>query len=278
MSKIELLNEKHDLMVKTYIHSHFFECIELAKIYDKNGIKPKLNDKNSGSFLGFLNDDEKLEGLFVFTNNKRLLFHYTNKDVTRKVDLLKAIKHYKPAYMSAPRHLIEPIWRMFERTVKRYKYNNSMYMIREEISQFNTVNSVEEAKASDAMTHMGFFVELEKHFQRNHMTINQIQKRIKEREGQNSYIVIKEKSQMVAQGFIEDEIGAFSQIGGLYTSGHYRKKGYGNQIVKALVNTILSKGHLPILAVLSENLTAVNVYKSLGFEEKIAFGIYELEF
>lgn len=278
MSKIELLNNQYEKEVQNYIHQNFFECIELAKIYDKNGLKPKINDKNSGAFYGFLNDDEKLEGLFIFTTNKRLLFHYKNSDVTKKVDLLKAIKYYKPEYMSAPRSMIEQVWLMFERTVKRYKYKNSMYMIRESLRPFDDPEEVIEAKASDAMQHMGFFVELEKQFKRNHMTINQIQQRIKNREGKSDYLVIKKQSQIIAQGFIEDEIGAFSQIGGVYTSRHHRRLGYSHKIVKALVNTSLQKGNLPILAVIEDNEAAVNAYKTLGFARKVNFGIYEIEF
>ena len=79
-------------------------------------------DKNSGDFYGYF-EEGILEGLFLFTNNKRFLLHFINNNVSKKVDLLKAIKHYKPEYMSGVTENVSIIWKMFERTVKRYKYN-----------------------------------------------------------------------------------------------------------------------------------------------------------
>lgn len=282
MSQIIQLKNEHYDVVKKYIYNNFWGCIEILKIFDKNGLKSVINDKNSGVFLGFISDNEELEGLFLFTNNKRFLFHYVNDEVKNKVDLLKAIKHFQPEYLSAKKELVPTIWRMFERTVKRYKYKNSTYMILEEFDDFleayDEDEKVIEAVKSDAMEHMGFFVELEKEFERNHMTINQMQKRIADREGMKEYLLIKRDNRILAQAFVEDKIGAFSQIGGVYTTKLRRKEGLGTTVVKNLVNEIINSGSIPMLVVLSDNTAAISVYKKIGFIEKSDFTICELEF
>ncbi len=277
MSNIVRMTENNHEMVSNYIYQNFWGCIEIAKIFDKNGLRNIISDKNAGTFLGFINDDDILEGLFVFTNNKRFLLHFINDDVTKKVDLLKAIKHFKPEYMSGTSRQVEMVWQMFERTVKRYKYSNSMYMILEDHDLIDT-SIVREANISDAKMQVKFLLEIEKSFERNHMTINQMQKRIQEREKSYEYLVIEENKKFVAQGFVEDKIQAFSQIGGVYTTPACRGKGYAKMIVSALCEAILSKGNIPILAVLQDNLSAVTVYESLGFVNTIDFSIIEIEF
>lgn len=282
MSTIKKMTPHDEDLVKGYIYQNFWGCIEIAKIFDKNGCRNRLADKNSGDFFGFFSDDETLEGLFVFTNNKRFLLHYINTDVTKKVDLLKAIKYYKPEYMSGAADLVEPVWLMFERTVKRYKYSNSMYMILDQyqdlLDDFEPDPLVREADSKDALNQTRFFLELEKHFGRNHMTINQMQSRIKDRMGKKEYLVIDDGIRLVAQGFVEDKIKAFSQIGGVYTSPKFRGNGYGKQIVSGLSYYILEQGNIPILAVLKDNTPAISVYEDLGYSAKKDFSIVEIEF
>lgn len=282
LSTIKKLSQMDHDHVNKYIYQNFWGCIEIAKIFDKNGLKNKLSDKNSGDFLGFFTEENNLEGIFVFTNNKRFLLHVKNNDVTKKVDLLKAIKYYKPEYMSGPSQHVDLVWQMFERTVKRYKYSNSMYMVLDNyqtlVNTFQHNQSIREASKDDAKVQMKFFIELEKHFGRNHMTINQMQNRIIDRIGFKEYLVIDDGSRLVAQGFVEDKIKAFSQIGGIYTSPNYRKNGYAKSIVEHLSYYTVKQGNIPILAVLKDNVSAVKVYESLQFKAKVDFSIIEIEF
>lgn len=282
MSSIIKLTENEHHEVSDYIYKNFWSCVEIAKIFDKNGLKNKLSDKNSGDFLGFINDDNVLEGIFVFTNNKRLLLHFVNDEVSKKVDLLKAIKHYKPEYMSGPSEHVQVVWKMFERTVKRYKYTDSMYMVLENhqdlIKGFESEEMIRQASKEDAREQMKFFLELEKSFRRNHMTINQIQKRILERIGSNEYLVIEKNGHLIAQGFVEDKIKAFSQIGGIYVSESERGHMYGKKIVEHLSYYILKKGQIPMLAVLKDNKVAVHIYEAIGFVNQVDFSIVEIEF
>ncbi len=284
LSKIIKLNNTHLEEVGKYIYSNFWPCIELAKIYNKNGLKNKRLDKNSGDFFGFYDDNDELKGLFLFTNNKRFLLNFLDEDVTKKVDLLKAIKHYKPEFMSGIKGNVSLIWKMFERTVKRYKYKDSMYMILEKHNEFieNYVESdsifIRNAEKTDARVHLNFLLGIEKEFKRNHLTINQLQARIAERENTGEYLFVELNKRIVSQAFIEEKFNAFYQIGGVYTLEKARGNAYGYEIVNRLCKNIIDSGNIPILAVLEDNSSAIKVYEKLSFERKVDFSIIELEF
>lgn len=284
LSEIIKLTESDYDDVKKYIYTNFWQCIEIAKIFDKNGLKNNISDKNSGDYYGYLDDDSNLQGIFLFTNNKRFFLNFMDDNVTKKVDLLKAIKHYKPEYMSGVTDNVSKIWKMFEKTVKRYKYNNSTYMVidneRRFLDKFSADEdaSIRSVNMIDAKANVNFLLEVEKEFKRNHLTINQLQDRIFKRLKSDEYLFVEIDNKVVAQAFVEDKINAFHQIGGVYTSPKYRGNSYGTNIVKELCKKIILSGNIPMLAVLVDNLAAISVYEKLLFNRKVDFTIIEIEF
>lgn len=278
MSQIIKLDERAKPQVEKYLFNNFWGCIELIKSYEKAGLRYQISNKDSGIYYGYYEKDVLL-GLFLFTNNKKLLLHFKSDQVSKKVDLLKAIKYHKPEYMSGPSNMVELIWKMFERTVKRYNYKKSMYMVLNEKQPETEQNPcIVEANFTEAKKASNFLIAVEKHFGRNHMTINQILKRIESKIGSQEYLFVKESEQVLGQGFIEEKVKAFWQIGGIYIAPNLRGKGYARKLVLTLIDVIQKNGCIPILAVLKENKPAVNLYQNIGFEESIEFGILELEF
>ncbi|MBN2797209.1 MAG: GNAT family N-acetyltransferase [Clostridia bacterium] len=278
MSQIIKLNEAHQAQVEKYFYSDFWGCIELIKCYEKAGLKYQIANKDSGVYYGYF-EEKLLLGVFLFTNNKRCLLHFKSEQVTRKVDLLKAIKFHKPEYMSGPADMVALIWKMFERTVKRYNYKNSMYMVlNEKLLDFSVDQQIVEATFNVAKASSNFLVAVEKHFGRNHMTINQIQKRIELKMGTGEYLFAQCDHQVVGQGFVEEKVKAFWQIGGVFVVPNKRGIGLARKLVCTLIQTIQSQGCIPILAVLKDNHSAVSLYESIGFVESIEFSIIEIEF
>lgn len=279
MNEIRRLTMADEAMVRGYIYRQFWGCIEIAKVYEKTGLKHAQNNKDSGHYYGFFIDD-KLEGLFLFTNNKRLLLHFTSNQVTKKVDLLKAIKVYKPEYMSGPTEMVEQIWKMFERTVFRYKYKKSMYMAMDQKLpvELSTIYEIGTPDIDQLRAQRDFLVQVEKHFGRSHMTINQLLQRVETKAAEGDYLMATEGDKIVAQAFIEEKLNAFWQIGGVYTMPEARGKGIAKAIVSQLAEHIISQGNIPILAVLQDNKAAIRAYEHNGFEKKIEFSIFEIEF
>lgn len=279
MSEIKQLKTRDHDQVKSYLYKHFWSCIEIIKAFEKCGIKQDFVNKDAGIYYGYFYEDA-LEGLLVFTNNKKVLFHYSHEDFLKKVDVLKAIRHHRPEYLTGVTAQVKSIWKMFERTVKRYNYKESSYMIFEASVEATkpALHEIRPAVLRDANYHMPFFLNVEKHFGRKHMTTNQLKDRIQKRLNTQEYLVAETEGHLIGQGFVEEKIHAFWQIGGVYTSPAYRGQGLGRSMMSALITTIKDQGCVPILAVLKDNSPAINLYKIMGFNTVIDYSILELEF
>lgn len=70
------------------------------------------------------------------------------------------------------------------------------------------------------------------------------------------------------------------KIGGIYGLGvipEYRRKGYGREILLLSVGKLIEKGSEDImLQVATKNMSALNIYKSCGFEETCTMDYYEI--
>jgi len=279
LSEIKQLGQADHQEVKTYLYQQFWPCIDIIKVFEKTGLRQDFINKDAGVYYGYYYEGN-LEGLVVFTNNKKMMVHYRHPSILKKVDVLKAIKKHKPEYATGPVDQLKSIWKMFERTLKRYNYKETYYMLYED-QDLKTITSdlcIRPAILEDAKYHMNFFLNVERQFDRKHMTINQIKDRINDRLGSREYLLIQDGDYLVGQGFVEEKIHAFWQIGGVYTSPKYRGQGLGRLLVSELIQTIQNQGCVPVLAVLKDNLPAYNLYKSMGFVAVMDFGILELEF
>ena len=279
MSEIKVLTNKEHEEVRKYLYDHFWPCIEIIKVFEKCGLKQDFINKDGGYYYGYYYEGH-LEGILVFTNNKKMLCHYTNDDILKKVDVLKAIKYHKPEYLTGITEQVKNLWKMFERTVKRYNYKESCYMMVDKVLVDNEASDhkIRPAVLEDAKIHINFFLNVEKNFNRKHMTINQIKDRINDRLNTKEYLLAEDEGRLIAQGFIEEKIHAFWQIGGVYTAAKYRHKGLGKSVVLSLIKTIEEEGCVPILAVLKDNEAAINLYKKIGFNTVIDYSILEIEF
>jgi predicted GNAT family acetyltransferase len=279
LSEIKLLKTTDTEPVRNYLYKNFWSCIEIIKIFEKTGLKQDLMNKDAGVYYGYYYNDV-LSGLIVFTNNKKMLAHYINDDLLKKVDLLKAIRFHKPEYFTAIDIQAQEIWKVFERTIKRYNYKESQYMVCDENS-FEALMSpynIRSAHLEDGQKNIGFFMQVEREFKRRHMSINQLKQRIKMRNKTREYLVVEDNHHIIAQGFVEEKIHGFWQIGGIYTSPLYRGKGVGELLVKTLMNVIAENACIPILAVLKNNEFAVKLYEKIGFNAVVAYSIYEIEY
>ena len=236
-------------------------------------------NKDAGIYYGYFYD-KVLSGLIVFTNNKKMMVHYMNEDILKKVDLLKAIRYHKPEYFTGVRLQAQEVWKVFERTIKRYNYKESQYMVCD-INHFQDSNTsfiIRPAVPEDGQKNISFFMQVEREFKRRHMTVNQLKDRIKRRHNTKEYLVAEDKNHVIGQGFIEEKIHGFWQIGGVYTNPLYRGLGVGEGLMNALIIVISENGCIPILAVLKTNASAINLYEKIGFNAVVDYSIYEIEY
>lgn len=70
---------------------------------------------------------------------------------------------------------------------------------------------------------------------------------------------------IVAVAKIDIEINRIAEIGGVYTFGEFRNRGFGRKIVDDLAARIQQKGKIPVLQVDRENLPACHLYERAGW-------------
>ncbi|MGM0379117.1 MAG: GNAT family N-acetyltransferase [Bacillota bacterium] len=273
MDEFIRLDKSHKKKYLEYIEKNFYNNLYLNLDFDKSLINHKKN-KKSGDYYGYFSNGE-LKGVFVFSNNNILHMSYIDSGVLRKVDLLRAIKFYKPKIIKGFKKQVKELLDILNRSIKLYSSNH--YNVMEYSKNFfdlkykfgyldiNIINNS-----------FDFLIDVEKSFGRNPKLINDIKKKVLKKYKDEEYFCIIEDNKIISQGMLENIGEKFIVIGGIYTKKTFRKKGYGTIIIKKLVNEVLSRKKVPILLVNKKNKNAYNLYKKLNFKVLNDFFIAEV--
>ncbi len=263
------LNKNNVSDLEDYLLHNMNNTIEILRAYEKTGIVNNSANKDSGDYYAYMVEG-KIEGILLFTNNKQLFLSYNNKNMLKKFDLLKLIKEYRPIRISGSKEEVHALYLTMNRVFKDATIKNYHYMVLDEPKSFDKKDYIIMAKPSDVMEELIFFLEVEKSFKRSHMTINKMKDKIKN----NIYILYK-KNEIYAQGFIENNVSEFYQIGGIYTSKNHRNKGCAGDVLEYLIDYIQSEDKKALLAVMAENHAAIKLYEKYGFKNLVEFMVIE---
>ena len=74
-----------------------------------------------------------------------------------------------------------------------------------------------------------------------------------------------EEDELASLAFIQDTSENVALIGGVYTKSEFRRLGYAKSCLISLINDLLNKYRVVGLTVRTDNIPAINLYKSLGF-------------
>lgn len=113
-----------------------------------------------------------------------------------------------------------------------------------------------------------FLIEVEKGFDRNPLSINQLKKKLEERVLQDAYLLLAFEDKVIGQGLLEYGLPEHKLLGGIYLTQKQRGLGLGGLLTKALMQIVLDQNRLPALTVESSNETAMHLYEKLGFVKK----------
>lgn len=274
MSELIKLTKKYEKMYKNYINNNFYDNIYLAMDFSANLINDK-NSKKSGDYYGFIKNEELL-GVFVFSNSGILHMSYLDDEVLSKVDLLRAIKHYKPKVIKGSEENIQKLLKIIERSILEVKENSFEVM-------FYLGKKIEKIEKTDDLTNLilnnsnEFLVNLEKKFGRNPKLLNEIRAKNLEKYAKNEYFCYEDSGKIIAQGMLENIGDEYIIVGAIFTVGRYRKKGFATKILKNMVNEVLKRDKKPILLVNKKNENAINIYLNNGFENVSKFYIVEIK-
>jgi GNAT superfamily N-acetyltransferase len=256
----------YDIMA-VFIAKYGFEALDMQYSFEVHGLKNNKQQKRSGDFYGFFDDANHLTGAFVFTNKRLMSGYFIDKEILKRVDFLKAIKHYSPLFVIGTQSCVDPIFNLLHRSLKQFTYDLCAFMMFPEEA---TVNSGDiqliHAKDYDFKKAIEFLIEAEVAFGRNPKIINNLKQEIWEEAKASELYFLLHEDRIVAQGAIELETSQYCQVGGLYTAKIHRRRGYGEALMKAMVQIVKQKGKTPVLYVSKKNHTAVHLYEKMGFE------------
>lgn len=268
------LNTTHQLQYNTYIKEHFWNTFYLSIKQSQDLLKKKF-DKTSGDYFGYFSED-KLSGVFVFSNNKILFADYIDESVLKKIDFFRAIKHFNPKIIKGNPTVVRSIREIISNITAEYTLEDYYIMTYEKdvIENSHVLESISN-KIVDAS--FEFLVEVEKSFGRNPKVINRLKEKIMNKIKKNEYVYLIEQGKIIGQGMIETIGSVYAIIGGIYITQEYRSRGYGEIITRLLIQEVLKRKKTPMLLVQKRNDIALNLYKKLGFKIKKEYSILELE-
>jgi GNAT superfamily N-acetyltransferase len=262
----------HRKMYYEYIEKHFYDNLYLSLDFSRNFNESKYT-KKAGDFYGYIKDD-RLLGVFVFSNNNILHLSFIDRDVLKKVDLFRAIKHYKPKIIKGKKENLDDVINLVEKSISKIKVNDYYIM---KYNSNECVNHLSDFVNSGLInSSFEFLVNVEKEFDRNPKLLNDIKLKILTKYEADEYFAYTSDGKIIAQGMLENEGNKHIIIGGIYIDKNFRKKGYGQQIVEVLVSEVIKKNKIPILLVKKDNEKAINLYNKIGFIEMSDFRIVEL--
>ena len=266
------LTNMHRKMYYEYIEKHFYDNLYLSLDFSRNFNESKYT-KKAGDFYGYIKDD-RLLGVFVFSNNNILHLSFIDRDVLKKVDLLRAIKYYKPKIIKGKKENLDDVINLVEKSITKIKVNDYYIM---KYNNNKCVNHSSDFVNSELINNsFEFLVNVEKEFDRNPKLLNDIKLKILTKYECDEYFAYTNNGKIIAQGMLENEGNEHIIIGGIYIDKNFRKKGYGQQIVEILVSEVIKKNKIPILLVKKDNEKAIKLYNKIGFIEMSDFRILEL--
>ncbi|MDM8534713.1 GNAT family N-acetyltransferase, partial [Clostridiaceae bacterium HSG29] len=212
---------------------------------------------------------------FVFSNNNILHLSFVDDSVLKKVDLLRAIKFYRPVIIKGKKDNLEKIIKLFEKSILKIK-TNDFYIMKYSGEKIESDCMTDKIDIECINNSFEFLVNVEKAFDRNPKLLNDIRTKNLKKYNLNEYFAFTDDNRIIAQGMLENKGKNNIVIGGIYTDKNYRKRGYARKIVEKLVKEVINNNKIPILLVKKDNENAINLYKNIGFETMSDFRILEL--
>jgi len=273
MGEFIKLNYTHTKLYNEYIDKYFYENLYLSLDFSRNFSNDKY-EKKSGNFYGYI-ENEELLGVFVFSNNNILHLSFIDDSVLKKVDLLRAIKFYRPVIIKGKKDNLEKIIKLFEKSILKIKIND-FHIMKYNGEKIEGNYLTDKIDIECINNSFDFLVDVEKAFDRNPKLLNDIRTKNLAKYNLNEYFAFTDDNKIIAQGMLENRGENNIVIGGIYTDKNFRKLGYARKIVKKLVKEVINNNKIPILLVKKDNEKAINLYNDIGFEIMSDFRILEL--
>jgi len=277
--------EQSDVIgIENYIQENKMGTVYLHQPF--KDFKAKID---RGSFYGYIDEqknEHNLEGLFYFSNTKALLMHFKNDSVLNNLNLLKAIKMHRPQYIKGETSVVNKLYQILYRTLRTTVEDKSYLMVYQggippvpefNNNQYELILSVESLKRP-LERDISFFMKAEKAFGRNVQAFHDLQTQVNLQLESRKIVLISCDNQIIAQGFVENETEDNGIISGIYVEEKHRKQQLGRLISVNLTEKLLKQKKQAMLFVLKNNLLAINLYETIGYQRVKEYTILTIEF
>lgn len=263
------LEAMHFPMMAEYLAANDEDVMYLKKPFEQ-----LLEGESQGVFYGSFSggNANHITGIFHFSNKSVLALHCVDEKLLTGLDLLKAIKHYKPKFVKGTVSMIQGVYKLICRAVAETFESQTALMVFE--GQYIDKVNPESFKwvtgndpiVDQLLSDLHFFIDVEMHFGRQVKAINDIVKTLKRMIIEGNYLLIVKDGEIVGQGLIEDETRTTAVLSGIYVSEKYRRQHLGESISRGLTAAVLERGKKPLLFVKNNNNSARLLYEKIGYK------------
>lgn len=283
-----MLNQlKNDtLLVKTvdaYLRAHYWRAASFYQIF-KLAEQGEILQIKEGFEVYICSENIEIIGLIASCGNGITLVHFLDERVKSKYAVLKTLLALKPTYLKGDPYSVNLAKQILDKSIlevtdELYDWMSLVSFTKEAVEKGRTdlirdLKTYEDsglkimtADELDFQTLIPFLIEVEKCFNRNPLSINQLKKKMADRVELDAYLMAILNHQVIGQGLLEYALPDHKLLGGIYTSEKYRKKGIGKLITRALIQIIQDTEKCPALTVETANKAAITLYEQLGFKK-----------
>ncbi len=266
--------------VEQYLKHHYWETAPLFQMFELNEAT-EISKVRDGFDVYICFENIELLGLIATSGNGLVLVHFLDERVKSKYHVLTTLKKLNPNCLKGDPKSVEIAksilaksilaqtdelydWMAFNASKQQMVSHEELLNTLKQFAQEGlSVLSADEVPFQDMIP---FLLEVEKCFNRNPLSINQLKKKMAQRIECEAYLVACWKGKVIGQGLLEYALPEHKLIGGLYTESKYRRKGIGRLMTTALSHAVLNMELTPALTVEENNKNAIHLYQSLGFE------------
>ncbi len=266
--------------VESYLKAHYWHAASFYQLFEL-GTEGELLNVKEGFEIFMASEGIELIGLIASCGGGLTLVHFVDERVMTKYAVLKTLLAIRPSCLKGDSFSVTLAQKILSRSISSAHVENYYWMsLKREPLELLTENKLLEVLAEyrlagldlklanevNFQTMVPFLIEVEKCFNRNPLSINQLKKKMTTRSLSESYLLAVYGNQVIGQGLLEYALPKHRLIGGIYVAKGQRHKGVGQLITRALIQILVEKKTLPALTVEVGNEAAIKLYKSLGFE------------
>ncbi|MGM0606911.1 MAG: GNAT family N-acetyltransferase [Candidatus Muiribacteriota bacterium] len=257
MNNIILLSKKNKKNIYRFLNNFPVSSLYIYKNLIKNEIKNQGNPEDA-DYYGYF-EKNQLKAIAAFFNAGICLI---SSKVKRNSLFQNIIFQKKPLFILSFKNSLPD-------DMKKNIIKNEVFMIR----RTNKQTHISKPYTSIAtMKHLDCLIELKKKFEIDYWNyiptqthLEEYRKNLKEKISKNHVIISKKFNIINGFGVIETDSPKINLLGSIFVDKKYRKNGIGKEITRHLINLTVKENKICALSVISENKTALKIYKKENF-------------